>query len=147
MATHDTVDQKLTRNQSLVLGVLARAGGPLSAYSILDNLRDQGLRAPQQIYRALDQLCGITLVHRIESLNAFVACEHHHRSDAPITFAICDRCGDVAEFCDAKLGSHLEGWCDSNNFTARSAIVELHGQCRACTTLTQRAPQSPQSQP
>ena len=48
--------QKLTRNQSLVLGALTNAGGPLSAYTILDRLRDDGFRAPLQVYRALEKL-------------------------------------------------------------------------------------------
>ena len=46
----------LTKNQELVLGALEKAEGPLSAYTILDALRDDGLRAPLQVYRALDKL-------------------------------------------------------------------------------------------
>src|SRR5690606_24509193 len=46
----------LTRNQELVLGTLAHAEAPLSAYDILDRLRSEGLRAPLQVYRALDKL-------------------------------------------------------------------------------------------
>ncbi|MHA1524745.1 MAG: Fur family transcriptional regulator [Alphaproteobacteria bacterium] len=133
MAPNTPPRRELTRNQTLVLGALAKASGPLSAYTLLDQLRAQGLRAPQQIYRALEQLCGFSLVHRIESLNAFVACGHRHSGDAPVTFAICDDCGDVAEFCDTQLGHHLTGWCDRNAFAPRSAIVELHGQCRDCS--------------
>ena len=46
--------EPLTKNQTLVMGALSEAAGPLSAYTILDQLRDHGFRAPQQVYRALE---------------------------------------------------------------------------------------------
>jgi len=73
---HGRAPSDLTRNQSLVFGALSRAEGPLSAYTILDQLRDDGFRAPLQVYRALDKLVETGMVHRLESLNAFVACSH-----------------------------------------------------------------------
>ncbi|MCC2690339.1 MAG: zur, partial [Rhizobiaceae bacterium] len=63
---------KLTRNQQLVLARLEAASGPVSAYGLLDQLRDDGFRAPLQVYRALEGLIKGGLVHRLESLNAFV---------------------------------------------------------------------------
>lgn len=69
---------QLTKNQALVMGALTHSDGPLSAYTILDKLRDQGFRAPLQVYRALDKLLEYGLVHRLESLNAFVACACPH---------------------------------------------------------------------
>ncbi|NRP75769.1 Zinc uptake regulation protein [Ensifer psoraleae] len=74
-ATHAD-DLKLTKNQSLVLAVLQSSEQPLSAYSILDRLREHGLKAPLQIYRALDKLLDAGRVHRLESMNAFVVCCH-----------------------------------------------------------------------
>ena len=83
--------QDLTKNQSLVLDALSGAHGPLSAYTILDQLRDHGLRAPLQVYRALEKLLEYGLVHRLESLNAFVACRHPHcGDDSTMAFAICE---------------------------------------------------------
>lgn len=69
-------DLKLTKNQGLVLSVLESSGQPLSAYTILDRLRGQGLKAPLQVYRALDKLLEHGRVHRLESMNAFVVCCH-----------------------------------------------------------------------
>ena len=65
----------LTKNQQLVLTILNKADMPLSAYSILDGLREFGFKAPLQVYRALDRLIELGKVHRIESMNAFIACE------------------------------------------------------------------------
>ena len=70
--------QQLTKNQGLVFDVLSHSQGPLSAYTILDKLRDHGFRAPLQVYRALEKLLEFGLVHRLESINAFVACAHPH---------------------------------------------------------------------
>lgn len=72
---------ELTRNQSLVFEALSQAEAPLSAYMLLAKLKGTGLRAPIQIYRALDKLMAYGLAHRIESLNAFVVCSHP--ADAP----------------------------------------------------------------
>ena len=96
---HETAD--LTKNQTLVMGALTRSKGPLSAYTILDQLRDNGFRAPLQVYRALDKLVEFGLVHRLESLNAFVACRHPGcDGDDTIAFMICEKCGQVNEITD-----------------------------------------------
>ncbi len=88
----------LTKNQALVFEVLEKADGPLSAYTILDKLRDHGFRAPLQVYRALEKLLEYGVVHRLESINAFVACAHPDQnchSHGIVAFAICESCGHV----------------------------------------------------
>jgi Fur family transcriptional regulator, zinc uptake regulator len=124
----------LTRNQTLVHETLRHAEAPLSAYTILDRLRDDGFRAPLQVYRALDKLTGLGLVHRLESLNAFVACAGAHRHDdhGLMAFAICERCGQVEEFADPVVCERLEGWAKDNAFRADKSIIEIRGECAAC---------------
>ncbi|ANK83276.1 Fur family transcriptional regulator [Minwuia thermotolerans] len=124
--------RKLTRNQGLVHDVLDRAGGPLSAYAILDQLRGEGLRAPLQVYRALEKLLEFGLAHRLESLNAYVACSHRHRPGGIAVFAICDDCGEVSEFQDEQVRDRLAEQAESRRFTLDHATVELHGLCRDC---------------
>jgi Fur family zinc uptake transcriptional regulator len=125
----------MTRNQKLVFGALVRAGTPLSAYQILDALRDEGFRAPLQVYRALDQLRGLGFVHRLESMNAFIACAHaadHAHGDEPIGFTICERCGTVAEIYDADFRSFIEGIGARSGFHPEKTTVEIRGLCDAC---------------
>ena len=124
----------LTKNQSLVLKALSDAAGPLSAYTILDQLRGDGFRAPLQVYRALDKLTSLGLVHRLESLNAFVACagEHRHGANELIAFAICERCGQVEEFADPVVCERLEAWAGDNAFHADKTTIEIRGKCAAC---------------
>lgn len=123
----------LTRNQKLVFGVLEKAGAPLSAYSILDELRGEGLRAPLQVYRALEKLLETGLVHRLETLNAFVACAHPHCHEQALTaFAICEKCGAVEEFSDEVVASRLGDWTRTNSFKPSRTTVEIRGLCSAC---------------
>jgi len=94
----------LTKNQLCVLEKLETASGPLSAYTLLDQLRERGFRAPLQVYRALDTLVKSGFVHRLESINSFVACaEPHDHSHSMTAFAICDTCGQVTEMSDHGL--------------------------------------------
>ncbi len=131
---HDHVwASDLTRNQELVLGTLAHSPSPLSAYDILDRLRGDGLRAPLQVYRALDKLVERGLAHRLESLNAFVACadEHCHRKGL-IAFAICEGCGKVDEFADAVIEERLSDWAGAKGFKVERTTMEIRGKCELC---------------
>lgn len=123
----------LTRNQGLVLDTLAAAEAPLSAYTILDRLRGEGLRAPLQVYRALDKLVETGRVHRLESINAFVACAQPHGHRHGLTaFAICDTCGRVSEFADEVVRERLALWSRENGFASTKTAIEIRGTCQAC---------------
>jgi len=126
-------DFSLTHNQQLVAGVLEKSAKPQSAYDILDVLRPKGLKAPLQIYRALDKLIDLKLVHRLESLNAFVCCNHDGCHDDAVTaFTICQSCGAVDEFdahsCVALLGQTLR----KNGFESLLTVIEIKGVCDLC---------------
>jgi Fur family zinc uptake transcriptional regulator len=128
-------DLKLTKNQSLVLSVLQSSEQPLSAYSILDRLRDEGLRAPLQVYRALEKLLQAGRIHRLESKNAFVVCCHskHGQIHPRITaFEICESCGKVSEFHNTEIEDALARHARSSGFKVRSSTIEIHGLCAGC---------------
>jgi Fur family zinc uptake transcriptional regulator len=123
----------LTRNQHLVLDTLVGATGPLSAYGILDRVRGEGIKAPLQIYRALDKLVDMGLAHRLESLNAFVACAHAEAAHAGLAaFAICESCGRVDEFADEVVEARLGAWSEATGFKAERTTIEIRGHCKAC---------------
>jgi Fur family zinc uptake transcriptional regulator len=121
----------LSATQARVLALLNAAGRPLSAYDLLNLLKAEGVSAPPTVYRALERLTRDGLAHRIESLNAFVACNrpHHHEMAA---FAICDHCGLVTEVTDGGLEASLGGLAARSGFHAVKATVELRGHCAAC---------------
>ena len=130
-----TEDKKpsLTKNQQLVLEALQTNAGPLSAYAILDLLRQEGFRAPLQVYRALEKLVEQGSVHRLESRNAFVACQHDdctaHRA---IAFTICEKCDRVEEINDRALTNQLNQIAATTDFALSASTVELRGVCQGC---------------
>lgn len=129
----------LTRNQEVVLGTLREAGRPLSAYQILDKTSAQGIKAPPQVYRALERLTAAGLVHRIESLNAYTFCDHGpHGEEA--AFAICEHCGGVTEISLAGLAAALDKAAAAADFGLEKAQIELRGTCGACREPGTAAP-------
>lgn len=127
------VQPVLTANQMLVLAALSEAEAPLSAYAILDRLQGKGIKAPLQVYRALEKLIDLGLVHRLESLSAFVVCDHHgDHAQHPVAFAICDACGLVSEFVDSSVQEGLVRWTQGHAFRPKRVTVEIRGLCESC---------------
>ncbi len=124
---------KLTKNQGLVLKVLESHQSPLTAYTILERLNDSGLRAPPQVYRALDKLIDLGLIHKLESINSFIACQHRHCTSHQITsFAICESCQCVSEIVNAEFEQTLHGLAENAGLIPRHSTIEIHGLCTAC---------------
>lgn len=124
---------KLTRNQEIVIDALRGASQPLSAYQILDleAVRAEGLKAPLTIYRALDKLIEHGLVHRIESLNAFVVCDHEPHSE-PAAFMICQDCRATIEFSTGTLRRALTRQAGEHGFKMDGMHIEVSGHCEDC---------------
>ena len=129
------VRTKLTKNQALVLKVLSNASQPLGAYAILDKLRSHGFKAPLTVYRALEQLAGQGLVHKIESLNSWTTCCGEHQANPPV-FEICNDCGNVTEHFDRELVKSLNSMSERSGFIPDRSIIEIHGRCDDCGTDT-----------
>ena len=128
-----TKSAELSNKQQLFMDLREKKPNPMSAYMILDQLRDSGFRAPLQIYRALEKLIDMGRVHRLESLNAFIACSHMSCEKGGATaFVICDRCENVQEVCDESVSLFLAGLTQKAKFRASKSSIELHGVCDAC---------------
>jgi Fur family zinc uptake transcriptional regulator len=118
----------------LIFSALQGSGRPVSAYEIIDQLRDQATLAPQTVYRALDRLIAAGSAHRLESLNAFVACgQSGHQHEGTAVFAICDDCGTVSEFSEPRAVEALSGWAKRSKYTVRAMTLELRGRCADCS--------------
>ena len=131
---------ELSTNDKKILGALGRSEKPLSAYDILGRARSDALKAPVQVYRSLEKLERRGLVHRIEALNAFVACSEHderckkseHRHDAHRPgFVICRECGAVREFEDGRVASIAQE-AAGDDFEVSLVALEVFGQCASC---------------
>ena len=118
--------------QAEVLAVLRRRGGPLSVYDVLDELRENHPRiAPPTIYRALTALTERGRVHRLESMNAFIACQCDRHVQASI-LSICDDCGPVEESAAPELLEDLSSVAGKSGFRPSRHVIEIHGLCASC---------------
>ena len=125
--------QTLSRNKQLVFDIIVKAKEPLKAYSILYNVQKKGIKAPQQIYRALDKLIEIGKIHKIESRNAFVACKNINCELSKATaFSICENCEQVEEIKDIKLSKYLSNYNDKTGMKYKKYNLEFYGICRKC---------------
>jgi Fur family transcriptional regulator, zinc uptake regulator len=133
VALCSTRGSRLTDLRRRVLELVWRSHAPIGAYQILDRLAvDRGPVAPPTVYRALDFLTREGLVHRIESLNAYVGCSSPtlpHEAH----FFICRGCGEAAEFDDEELAATLMRCVRRASFRIESSRIELSGLCARCS--------------
>lgn len=115
-----------------VLEMISGTPGGLKAYDLLDRLSDEHASArPPTVYRALEFLIEQGLVHRIESLNAYLACpcpEHVHR----FQLLICRECGRVEELHQEVVSDLLSTTARERGFTVQRQTIELLGVCDDC---------------
>ncbi len=121
-----------TRNHEHVYRVLRSAKGPMSAYQVLDQVREHGISAPPTVYRALDYLVDQGQVHRLESINAYVACSDPQHDHAVPVFAICSECGRIEELRGVGVRTAVEAQAAEIGFRMETATVELKGRCAKC---------------
>ncbi|PWE17821.1 transcriptional repressor [Marinicauda salina] len=116
----------LTPVRRRVLELLLDAGGPVKAYDLLAALKPGGAAQPPTVYRALDFLTSAGLAHKVEALNAYLACVHgEDRGDAELF--ICEACGNVEErHVDAEPADSPDG------FRVERSVVEHYGRCANC---------------
>ena len=123
----------LTKNQQIVLDLVEKSSEPLKAYSILFNVQKKGLKAPLQVYRALDKLVEIGKIQKIESRNAFVACNNSNCIVSNATaFSICESCEKVTEINNSKLSKYLNNFEDNSGMKYNKYNLEFFGLCKKC---------------
>ena len=123
----------LTKNQQIVLDLVEKSSEPLKAYSILFNVQKKGIKAPLQVYRALDRLVEIGKIHKIESRNAFIACQDSSCQISKATaFSICEICEKVTEISSAGLSKYLANFKDKDGMKYSKYNLEFFGLCKKC---------------
>ena len=126
--------ETLTKNQEIVLNLLEKSNEPLKAYSILFNLSEHGVKAPLQVYRALDKLMEIGKVHKIESKNAFVACINSNcTANSNAAFTICEECDVVSEIHNNnEILKNINYLANQEKFKLNKYNLELYVTCKNC---------------
>ncbi len=123
---------RLTAIRRSILELICANHKAIGAYELLDLFRERDPKAkPVTIYRALDFLIEEGLVHKIESLNAFIAClqaETQHKS----AILICDRCKNAYEINATSVYDSLYSLSEAVEFKPLYLTLELHGLCASC---------------
>lgn len=119
---------RLTDIRRRVLELVWRSHAPIGAYALLDAL---GKAAPPTVYRALDFLLAHGLIHRIETLNAYVGCAHPGHAAAG-QFLLCRRCGAAAELNDDGIEQAVRAAAQAQGFEVAALTVEAEGLCPSC---------------
>jgi Fur family zinc uptake transcriptional regulator len=127
---------RFTPVRRAVLEMLLQEHRALGAYAILDLLREAGFGSqPPVAYRALEFLSEHGFVHKIERLNAFVACAHPGEYHSP-AFMICRLCDAVAEAQSAPVKGALGDAAQAAGFRIEKTVLEAEGVCPACLDKT-----------
>jgi len=122
--------QRWTPARQRVYELVLKAGSPIKAYDIMDLYQDGPAAKPPTVYRALEFLEQVGLVHRIASLNAYVACQGDQETHAA-AFLICDCCGSAQEFEPGPVDAATRA-AAAHGFEARRIALEVRGRCRRC---------------
>ncbi|MDC3037296.1 transcriptional repressor [Candidatus Pelagibacter sp.] len=123
----------LSKNQKIIFDLIDKSPEPLKAYSILFNVQKKGINAPLQVYRALDKLVEIGKIHKIESRNAFIACQNSSCQISKATaFSICESCEKVSEISNTKLSKYLSNFADEAGMQYSKYNLEFFGLCKKC---------------
>jgi Fur family zinc uptake transcriptional regulator len=129
----------LTPVRLRVLQIVWRAHEPIGAYDILAELaKERDKAAPPTVYRALEFLMQAGLVHRIDSLNAFLGCdapEHAHVAQ----FLVCRGCQRVVELDDPSLNRILAEKSRAAGFRIEPTSLEIKGLCSDCAARLSRS--------
>lgn len=127
---------RLTPVRRRVLEVLLEHHRAMGAYDVLERLRAEGFGSqPPVAYRALDFWVGAGLVHKIQKLNAFVACAHPSSGHDPV-FMICRGCDTVAEGTADLTDSAVERAALAAGFRVETTVREVEGLCPSCQKAT-----------
>ncbi|MGD8175258.1 Fur family transcriptional regulator [Marinimicrobium sp. ARAG 43.8] len=124
---------RLTPLREQVLELVWQSHRPLGAYQLMDQLAEASTRrvAPPTVYRALDFLLEQGLIHRINTLNAYVGCpspEHRHASH----FLLCRHCGVAVEMDDDAISRTIGENAREAGFLLESHSLEVTGLCPDC---------------
>lgn len=124
--------ETLTPLRRRVFELLLDHEGPAKAYDLLDNLKPDHIAAkPPTVYRALDFLVRLGLAHRIESQNAFVACDVGACARSTI-FLLCEQCGASVEVDAGHALSDVAEAAQRAGFHLKRTMLEATGLCTAC---------------
>lgn len=124
--------RKLTSDRRQILEIVLRAPSALGAYDIVERMDWQGRkRASSVVYRSLNFLTELGLVHKLHTRNAYIACVHPGEAHGT-QFLICRQCDAIAEVASKSVDRALSSAAHQVGFTLQNPVVEAAGLCPHC---------------
>ena len=124
---------RLTPQRATVLRLIAEQPGAISAYDLLDLLREIEPQAkPPTVYRGLEFLLEQGFIHKIESTNSYIICHHFDNPSHSSVMLICNGCGRVSESDCEVIETAIIQLAESAKFHLHHTVVENHGLCQDC---------------
>ncbi|WP_303720462.1 Fur family transcriptional regulator [Malonomonas rubra] len=124
-------NKRFTTIRRQVLELVWQQHKPIGAYDLLHLLQQQKHTAPPTVYRALDFLLELGLVHRIASLNAYVGCSYPNRTHDG-QFLICESCHALAELDIPEITETINQSAAVSGFKPSRQTIEIMGVCSEC---------------
>jgi len=129
--------QRFTPIRRKVLELLLRHGRSLKAYDLLSAMRaEHPSAAPPTVYRALDFLLAEGLIHRLDAINAWVACIDAEDAHPDLLLIVCTQCGSVAEVHDPELCQHISTRVAHMNYVPTTHEIEVRALCPNCQQIS-----------
>lgn len=127
--------ERLTPARQGAYAELLAAKRPLTAYELIARLESRQDRkiAPLTVYRHLEFLTRVGLVHRIESTQSYLPCDHPQESHES-QYLLCSSCGRVDEVSSTTLEALLGDIASERGFSPQKSVVEVSGLCGDCVT-------------
>ena len=76
-------------------------------------------------------LLAHNFIHRIESLNAYLKCEHFG-CEHPMQLLTCEKCKQVIELSDPVIDNAFSDQARQSGFKITNKVLEAHGICHNC---------------
>lgn len=125
---------RLTPIRRKVLELIWESHRAVKAYDLLDRIKPfEQAAKPATVYRALEFLMEQSLIHRVESLNAFIGCNCSEQRHEQLLL-ICERCGNVEERMGVDVMAAVAKEMEQAGFTFHWKAIEIHGLCAYCRT-------------
>ena len=122
--------ERMTTSRLRTYELILEANAPVKAYDVIDRFHPDGAAKPPTVYRALSFLEQMGLIHRIESLNAFVACDTRDEKHTA-GFLLCDCCGQSVEIAIPNV-AEIHAGAARTGFSVNHITLEARGLCAAC---------------
>jgi len=124
---------RLTPLREQVLQLIWQNHKPLGAYDLINQLAQACAKpiAPPTIYRTLEFLLNLGLIHRINSLNAYIGCSSPS-TQHPSHFLICRQCHNATECNHTAISREINQLSADTGFLVEQEWLEVIGLCNDC---------------